>query len=59
MNEGWICPRCKQINAPWVMRCTCYAVIVPPVPSLPDPYPPQPGHTIGDDAESLKTKVTC
>lgn len=21
MLEGWICPRCKRINAPWVEHC--------------------------------------
>lgn len=23
MLEGWICPRCKRINAPWVEHCDC------------------------------------
>ena len=23
MLEGWICPRCKRINAPWVDHCDC------------------------------------
>lgn len=23
MLEGWICPRCKRVNAPWVERCDC------------------------------------
>lgn len=21
---GWLCPRCKKINAPWSSQCTCY-----------------------------------
>ena len=24
MLEGWICPRCKLVNAPWVDHCDCY-----------------------------------
>lgn len=20
---GWICPRCKKVNAPWVNQCPC------------------------------------
>ena len=23
MNEGWICPRCKKVNAPDVKQCDC------------------------------------
>jgi hypothetical protein len=20
---GWLCPRCKAVNAPWVQQCSC------------------------------------
>jgi len=23
MNEGWVCPRCKKVNAPDVKGCSC------------------------------------
>lgn len=22
-NEGWICPRCGTVHAPWVPECSC------------------------------------
>lgn len=23
INQGWQCPICKNINAPWVQQCPC------------------------------------
>ena len=23
MKEGWLCPRCRRINAPFTMYCDC------------------------------------
>jgi len=23
VQEGWLCPRCKRINAPWKDHCNC------------------------------------
>lgn len=24
IQQGWQCPRCLKINAPWVSQCPCY-----------------------------------
>lgn len=23
INQGWLCPRCGRINAPWLPNCSC------------------------------------
>ena len=28
MKEGWLCPRCGSINAPFIGQCTCKSEIV-------------------------------
>ena len=27
-NEGWICPRCGRVNAPWLPYCSCDDIAV-------------------------------
>lgn len=24
MKEGWICPKCSRVLAPWMPECSCY-----------------------------------
>lgn len=28
MKEGWLCPRCKKVNAPFTFQCTCKSDII-------------------------------
>lgn len=23
ISQGWLCPRCSKINAPWISQCSC------------------------------------
>jgi len=34
--EGWICPRCQKVLAPWVKECDC----LPPCQDSPYPWTP-------------------
>lgn len=27
MSEGWICPKCGKVLAPWMPECSCYQTI--------------------------------
>ena len=56
MQEGWVCPKCGRVNAPFVDHCPCSSIDnikVNPIPYYPypyvQPYIPWDGHL----------KVTC
>ena len=29
--QGWVCPKCGRVNAPWVGSCMCYMEKNPPL----------------------------
>lgn len=35
MNEGWKCPECGKVNAPWVQACDHVKVVAYPLYVLP------------------------
>jgi len=44
MQEGWRCPQCGQINAPWMSYCQGCAPIpeITPYPNTVPPWRPEP-----------------
>ena len=40
-NEGWICPKCGIVNAPWKATCDCnsYQYVPNPYPTWLGKYP--------------------
>ncbi len=53
MREGWKCPRCERINAPWLSHCDCRAgklsmpILIPWRPSIWEPLPLDVTPTLG------------
>ena len=45
MQEGWICPKCGKVNAPWKDSCDCKKVETIPVFIPNYPYPIYPDYT--------------
>lgn len=41
--QGWECPKCNRVNAPWMSTCPCVyaAPLYVPIP-YPEPYYPFP-----------------
>jgi hypothetical protein len=35
MNQGWLCPRCFKVNAPWKSCCDCNDITIDKGPSTP------------------------
>lgn len=56
MMEGWICPRCGKVNAPWMPCCNCTPALVSP--TLPNDWP-QPRYTTDNPTFSERHEVTC
>lgn len=57
--QGWECPKCGKVYAPWVASCTaCVAAPAPRYPRPPTfPAPAKP-YSTGDFPES-DPKITC
>lgn len=47
MNEGWVCPKCAKVLAPWIKECNCQIEALPCLIPWPG-YPIKPGPTTGD-----------
>jgi hypothetical protein len=71
MNEGWVCPKCGSVYAPWVDKCEkCCGVSsggVSPFPIVPGnaqpwvhvPWPGYPDTYIGDPLPGQLPSSTC
>jgi hypothetical protein len=48
--QGWICPRCNRVNAPWVSKCDCYPGSVQETIQIPtlEPFRFDQPSTVGD-----------
>ena len=47
--QGWVCPRCNRVNAPFVSQCSCGAIPpYVPAPSYNPPWQPYPPYWTGD-----------
>jgi hypothetical protein len=41
MEEGWVCPKCGKVNAPWKGSCDCVVPVLMGYPTYPV-YPQYP-----------------
>lgn len=56
MQEGWVCPKCGTVNAPWKDKCDCTNIEKLKSPQ----YPQYPKYEVGDyfDGFDYGGKVT-
>jgi hypothetical protein len=47
MNEGWVCPKCGRVFAPWVSQCSYCEPFLPGSTKEPN-YCPLPTPSTGD-----------
>jgi len=47
MQEGWVCPKCGRVNAPFMDHCDCISKVdyIPNVIPFIAPYPLYPDYT--------------
>jgi hypothetical protein len=58
MKEGWLCPRCRKILAPWVEECKCkpsYVGTPMPIEALPLTLTPSTGGPWPQDEWAVET----
>ena len=63
-HEGWICPKCGRVYAPWVAQCDACLPSLPVVATVnpffsPTPQWAKPDYVVGDPPPGQEPRVTC